>query len=161
MCFDDGKSKVPFYATCPETSPVIEAMLSPSIPKHLRKDVLNELIGSVVTLAKDPAGSHVVDACWEATRDIRHYREQIAHTLAGQADSIRSDFFGKRVWRNWNMDAYVSGRFDWGRAEGSGERRFAKMPVVKKDIPRMEGAKGQHGKEVENKSSKASKAKAR
>jgi nucleolar protein 9 len=136
-------------------------MLSPSVPLRLRKALLNEIVGSVVSLAKDPSGSHVIDACWEGTQGIRHYREQIARALADQADSIRNDFFGKRVWKNWNMDAYVSGRFDWGRQDGAQEGRFAKMPVVKKSIPREEEAKGKnHAKKVEKKASFRSKSKA-
>ena len=104
-------------------------MLSPEIPVRFRKKLLNHILGSVASLATDPAGSHVIDACWNATRDIRHYKEQIAKEMAEKADSVRNDYFGKRVWRNWNMDAFVSGRFDWGRQDGSEGKQFAKRPV--------------------------------
>lgn len=51
--------------------------------------------------------------------------------MADQADDVRSDYFGKRVWRNWNMDGFIGGRFDWGRQAGTPEEQFAKRPVVK------------------------------
>jgi hypothetical protein len=107
-------------------------MLSPNFPVPLRRKVLNHVLGSVVSLAKDPAGSHVIDASWNATQDIRHYRVKLAQEMALQPDDVRSDFFGKRVWRNWNMDGFVGARFDWGRGQGANERPFAKTPVVKK-----------------------------
>jgi hypothetical protein len=107
-------------------------MLSTTYPVPQRRKILNHILGSVVSLAKDPAGSHVIDACWDATGDIRHYREKMAREMADQADAVRTDFFGKRVWRNWNMDAFVSERFDWGRQHGAEQRQFAKTPVVKK-----------------------------
>lgn len=125
-------SAVLFYITSPYTSHVVESMLSPDFPVSLRRKVLNHVLGSVVSLAKDPAGSHVIDASWNATQDIRHYRVKMAQEMAAQADDVRSDFFGKRVWRNWNMDGFVGARFDWGREQGAHERTFAKTPVVKK-----------------------------
>ena len=83
-------------------------------------------------LSMDPAGSHIIDACWAATSDMHHYRERIARELSEQSDTIRDDFFGKRVWRNWKMDGFTTKRFEWGR-EGSGqEARYAKKPAVKK-----------------------------
>jgi hypothetical protein len=118
--------------THPQTSHVIEYMLATTFPVPQRKKILNHILGSVVTLATDPAGSHVIDACWEATGDIRHYREKMAREMAEQADVVRTDFFGKRVWRNWNMDAFVAERFDWGQQHGAEQRQFAKTPVVKK-----------------------------
>src|SRR5438552_14807652 len=117
--------------TSPQTSHVIESMLSSKYPLPVRRKLLNHILGSVVSLAKDPAGSHIIDACWDATQGIKYYRERIALEMADQADDVRIDYFGKRVWRNWNMDGYVGGRFDWGRQGVTEEGRFAKRPVVK------------------------------
>jgi hypothetical protein len=57
----------------------------------------------------------------------------MAKEMADQEDIVRTDYFGKRVWRNWNMDGFVGARFDWGRTQGGQEeRQFAKRPEVKK-----------------------------
>ena len=116
----------------PQTSHVIESMLSLKFPVRLRRKIINHILGSVVSLAKDPAGSHIIDACWDATQDIRHYREKMAREMADQEDVVRTDFFGRRVWQNWNMDGFVVARFDWGRQDGGHDRQFAKTPVLKK-----------------------------
>lgn len=117
--------------TSPQTSHVVESMLSSKYPVPIRRKLLNHILGSVSSLVKDPAGSHIIDACWDATQGIKHYREKIAREMADEADDIRTDFFGKRVWRNWNMDGFVGGRFDWGRQNGPQEGQFAKRPVIK------------------------------
>jgi len=53
--------------------------------------------------------------------------------MTSQEDIVRNDFFGRRVWKNWNLDAYVSGRMaDWERGGRGGARQFAKIPVAKK-----------------------------
>lgn len=121
-----------FYMTSPQTSHVLERMLSLTFPTRIRRKLLNHILGSVVMLTKDPAGSHIVDACWNATHDMRHYREKMAREMAQQADVVKDDFFGKRVWRNWNMEGFMDGRFDWGRQQdGSRGGQFAKMPIAK------------------------------
>ena len=112
-------------------------MISPppptKIPVSLRRKLINHILGSVVELAIHPAGSHIIDACWNATNDIRHYRPKIVQEMTSQEDIVRNDFFGRRVWKNWNLDAYVSGRMaDWERGGSGGARQFAKIPVVKK-----------------------------
>ena len=57
----------------------------------------------------------------------------MAKEMAVEEDTVRTDYFGKQVWRNWNMDGFVGERFDWGRQEGERlENKFAKRPVVKK-----------------------------
>ena len=140
-----------FYVTCPQTSHVVEYMLNKQFPQRFRRKIINHILGSVVTLAKDAAGSHIIDACWEATYDMRYYREKMAKEMADQADVVRGDFFGRRVWRNWNMDGFVGARFDWGRTGGEEqERQFAKRPEVKTKKPwqkavekrALEGGKG-------------------
>jgi nucleolar protein 9 len=111
-------------------------MLNKQFPQRFRRKIINHILGSVVTLAKDAAGSHIIDACWQATYDMRYYREKMAKEMADQADVVRVDFFGRQVWRNWNMDGFVGARFDWGRTEGEQqERQFAKRPEVKTKKP--------------------------
>jgi hypothetical protein len=119
--------------TCPQTSHVLESMLLPTHPIPIRRKLLNSIPGSVSYLANNPSGSHIIDACWHATDGIKHYREKIAKEMAEGEDEIRNDFFGKRVWRNWNMDGFIAGRYDWGRRFGGQEvgQQFAKRPVVK------------------------------
>ena len=112
-------------------------MLSSKIPAPLRRKIINHIIGSVVKLATDPAGSHIIDACWGATTDLKYQRDKIAGEMAGQADIVRNDFFGKQVWRNWNMNTYTTNRNDWRRPIGTQETQYAKMPTVKKK-PRLQ-----------------------
>jgi len=117
--------------TNPATSHVLEALVSAEeAPAISRRKLLNHVLGSVASMSKDPAGSHIIDACWTATRDLRYYREKIAKELVDNAEDVREDFFGRRVWKNWDMDWYVSSRFDWGRGITADGKGFAKRPVV-------------------------------
>ena len=109
--------------TSPKTSHVLESLLSPTYPVPIRRKLLNHILGSVSKLSTSPTGSHIIDACWTATNGLKHYREKMAREMADEEDVIRGDFFGKRVWRNWSMDGFVSGRFDWGRGEKGVLRR--------------------------------------
>jgi len=118
--------------THPFTSHVVELMLAKDIPVKWRRMIINHIIGSVASLATDAAGSHIIDACWEATGDIRHQRDKIAAELADEADVVRNNFFGKRVWRNWDMTAFVTNRMEWRRGQGPSGTLYAKSPVVKK-----------------------------
>lgn len=129
---ENDTPSVLFYMTNPATSHVLESLLSSEHTASIsRRKLLNHVLGSVASLAKDPAGSHVIDACWNATRDLRYYREKIARELGDNADDVRADFFGRRVWKNWDMDGFVGGRFDWGRGGTGEEMGFAKKPVVR------------------------------
>ena len=72
----------------------------------------------------------------------------MAKEMALEEDTVRTDFFGRQVWKNWNMDGFVGERFDWGR-DGEGEMGFAKRPEVKKkpwqrftEKKALEGGKG-------------------
>jgi hypothetical protein len=120
-------------------------MLAQRYPVALRRKLLNHILGSVVSLAVDGAGSHIIDACWGATENIKHYRDKMATEMAAQEDIVRNNFFGKRVWRNWNMHGFVNQRFDWGRGSGEQGRKFAKMPVVKKKVWQRPDGQGQGG----------------
>ena len=126
-----------FYMKSAQTSYIIEQILSSpptiTIPKPLHRKLLNHILGSVVELAIHPAGSHIIDACWNATNDLHHYRPKIVQEIIAQEDVVRNDFFGRRVWKNWKLDAYVNGRMaEWERGGATGERQFAKIPNSKK-----------------------------
>lgn len=60
-----------------------------------------------------PAGSHIVDAAWIATDGIMNYKQSIAQELINSEGKIRESFFGRTVWRNWNMDKYKTRRDEW------------------------------------------------
>jgi nucleolar protein 9 len=128
-----------FYMTHPTTSHAIESMLSPALPVPLRRKLVNHILGSVVPLATSPTGSHIVDAAWDATQDIRFQKEKIAKEMSLQGDVVRNDFFGKRVWRNWRMGVYVVNEGEWRSAEGEG--KYAKRPVVVGKKGRREGSR--------------------
>lgn len=58
-------------------------------------------------------GSHIVDACWEATLTMNLNRKAIAEELVAKEAEIRPSFFGSRVWRNWKMDKFKTRRGEW------------------------------------------------
>ncbi|KAG0642909.1 hypothetical protein HOY80DRAFT_861481, partial [Tuber brumale] len=98
----------------PQASHLIQAYLqSPHTTTPNKRILLNTLEGSFVTLSLSPNGSHIVDACWPATRGIMYIKQAIANELLSGEASIRESFFGRAVWRNWSMDKYKRSRNQW------------------------------------------------
>lgn len=98
----------------PQGSHIIQSLLlSPYSTTSDKRKLLNLLKGSFAVLAMHPAGSHIVDAAWIATNGIMNYKQSIAQELIGSEGEIRESFFGRTVWRNWNMDKYKTRRNEW------------------------------------------------
>lgn len=97
-------------------------------------------------LAMNSSGSHVVDACAQATLSgMNNYRQRIAAELAAAEPQLRDSFFGRAVWRNWKMDIYNARRSEWvnmgkhnlnNPVSGSGETKSQPSAVA--------GSKGQN-----------------
>lgn len=98
----------------PQGSHVIQSLLlSLHSTAPDKRKLLNLLKGSFAVLAMHPAGSHIVDAAWIATNGIMNYKQSIAQELINSEGEIRESFFGRTVWRNWNMDKYKTRRNEW------------------------------------------------
>lgn len=98
----------------PQGSHVVQSLLlSPHSTTPDKRKLLNLLGGSFAVLAMHPAGSHIVDAAWIATNGIMNYKQSIAQELINSEGEIRESFFGRTVWRNWNMDKYKTRRNEW------------------------------------------------
>lgn len=78
-----------------------------------RKRVLNAFFGHFVELSCDATASRFVDLCWSATGQIKLYKDRIAQELLEQADEVRGNYYGRIVWRNWNMDLFKNKRGEW------------------------------------------------
>ena len=81
-----------------------------------RRKLFSLLSGSFGRLASHPCGSHVVDAFLAGDRKgMKIYRERIANELILSESMVRESFFGRKVWRNWQMDIYKKSHGSYGR----------------------------------------------
>lgn len=102
------------YAKSHAAIKVLESFLDNSQTTVIhRKLVLNAFFGHFVELSCDPCASRFVDLCWSATATIKLYKDRIAQELAEQAETVRSNYYGRLVWQNWNMDLYKNRRGEW------------------------------------------------
>lgn len=94
-------------------SHILETCLQPQVNVIQRRKLLNHLEGLFVELACNAYGSHLVDKCWKFCYKLKHFRERIAEELVAETDKVKNSIYGKRVWRNWNLDKYVRKKFEW------------------------------------------------
>lgn len=104
----------------PTGSRVIQqALTSPTSTRQFRRQFTAQFSGYLSELALDSSASHVVDALWEATKDIFFVKERMAQELAQNEMALRDSFVGRAVWRNWSMDLYKRRRGEWAaKAKG-------------------------------------------
>lgn len=102
------------YAQSHAAIKVLESfLLSPQLTLPHRKSLLNHFFGHFARLACDPTASHFVDLCWAQTAGLKLYKDRIAQELSQSADSLRGNFYGRLVWRNWHMDLHKNRRGEW------------------------------------------------
>ncbi|KAK9236204.1 armadillo-type protein [Lipomyces kononenkoae] len=95
-------------------SHVVEAILSKdNLAVPTRRKLLNDFMGHVGSLACSVGASRAVDACNITSTGLNHYRERIAQELLANRESIMRSLYGKKVWKNWNMDLYVRSPAKW------------------------------------------------
>ncbi|KAK9362004.1 armadillo-type protein [Lipomyces starkeyi] len=95
-------------------SHVVEAILSKSdLAVPTRRKLLNDFMGHFGSLACSVGASRAVDACNVTSTGLNHYRERIAQELLANRESIMRSLYGKKVWKNWNMDLYVRSSAQW------------------------------------------------
>ena len=80
---------------------------------RFRRTIVQRLTPHAAELALDTTASHVVDAMYQASQDLRYPREQMGAQLAKSEGLLRQSPSGKAVWRNWEMDLYKSSRKKW------------------------------------------------
>ena len=104
--------------TCPDQVPRFRRIFIPRLYSH------------IADLAVDPVASHVIDALWDASSDLKFIRERLADELAQNEASLRASIPGRAVWRNWKMDLYKTRRKDWmDDAKGGGQDKPAKSGI--------------------------------
>ncbi|KAK9369788.1 armadillo-type protein [Lipomyces kononenkoae] len=95
-------------------SHVVEAILTrDNLAVPTRRKLLNDFMGHLGSLACSVGASRAVDACNTASSGLNHYRERIAQELLANRESIMRSLYGKKVWKNWNMDLYVRSPAQW------------------------------------------------
>ncbi|RKF62042.1 Nucleolar protein 9 [Erysiphe neolycopersici] len=127
------------------TSHIIQSALSPTLPVHFRRKLINLLIFSfnnsstdeqnpIIRLCLSSVGSHVLDALLictvspspflplsdtknttNSTTPLFTYAERISSILITHEHEIRNSFYGRIVWRNWSLDLFKRMRSDWVR----------------------------------------------
>jgi nucleolar protein 9 len=102
------------------TSHVLQKALKASTSTtQFRRQFVPQFSSHMKQLALDTSGSHVVDALWDATKDIYFVKERLAQELADSEHDLRDSFIGRAVWKNWSMDLYKRRRGEWkGKAKG-------------------------------------------
>lgn len=138
----------------PTASRVIQqALASPTSTRQFRRQFTAQFSGHLNELALDSSASHVVDALWEATKDIFFVKERMAQELAQNELALRDSFVGRAVWRNWSMDLYKRRRGEWaakakglgGQPEdsnGQGQRPKSRIEMARAKFAAKENAKG-------------------
>ena len=105
---------------------VLQQSLTCSNQDHaakFRRTIIQRLAPHAADLALDTTASHVVDAIYDASEDLRYPREQVAHELAKGESLLRQFPSGKAVWRNWDMDLYKRRKNVWIHGGGGEEPR--------------------------------------
>lgn len=152
-------------STHPSASRVLQqALTSPSATPPSNRQLIPRFRHHMASLAMDPSGSHLADALWHATsgKGLHFLKEQLAQELVASEAMVRGSRYGRTVWRNWEMDLFLSRGREWqmlarGGGVGSGTGRMDvgdDAPVSKKsklEIARQRFAaaaskrKGYHG----------------
>ena len=101
-------------AESPVASRIIQVALTSekSSGKFLRRFV-PAFDNMISDLAIDVAGSHVVDALWNATNGSHFMKERIAKALQSSEAKLRDSMYGRTVWKNWHMDLYQRKHREW------------------------------------------------
>lgn len=107
--------KLMAMAKHPIYSHLVESCLEPAADTIRRRKLLNQITtpGSVVELACNAYGSHVIDKLWRFTYKLKFFRERIAEELLSEETKIKESRYGKMVWKTWSLDKYLRLRFVW------------------------------------------------
>lgn len=109
------------------TSHILQVALiptDPSSPSHpgstnnapFRRKLINKFLAdpnSIVTLATNKSGSHVLDSFWDGTQGLMMLKERICSILAENMTYLRDDWVGRVVLRNWMVEQFQRRKVDW------------------------------------------------
>ncbi|KAF2400062.1 ARM repeat-containing protein [Trichodelitschia bisporula] len=105
------------------------ALTSPHASVIHRRKIIAQLYGHYGELALDPSGSRVVDAVWKGTQGLAFIRERVAEELCENEAALRESMVGRKVWRNWRMEAFRRKRGEWVQASrAAGADGFVGFP---------------------------------
>ncbi|KAK2739482.1 Nucleolar protein 9 [Onygenales sp. PD_40] len=118
-----------------------DALTLPTSTPQFRRQITSRFFGEMSELALHSSGSHVVDALWQATKDLIFVKQRFAEELAAHERALRDSFVGRAVWRNWSMDLYKRKRATWvsiakGSTENSGAQGPANVPTGQSAPPK-------------------------
>lgn len=102
-----NSSTLLLIAKDPTASHVLQESLTlPISTKQFRRKIVPNFFGHLAELSLDTSGSHVADALWHATQDLKFLKERFAQELLENEAVLQDSFFGRAVWRNWSMWFY-------------------------------------------------------
>lgn len=124
-----------------------------------RRKLVNKFLAeplSIVTLATDKAGSHALDSFWDGTQGLMMLKERICSILAENIGTLRDDWVGRVVLRNWMVEQFMRRKVEWiakvkegegGKAEivgahGVEEAAKREAQAPKKGVPAKFQVKG-------------------
>lgn len=81
--------------------------------QSFRRSFVSLFKGLLGNLAVDPVASHMVDALWAGTFDLKFLRERLAVELVASETALRDSYSGRVVWRNWKLDMFQAGKREW------------------------------------------------
>ncbi|EDK36511.2 hypothetical protein PGUG_00609 [Meyerozyma guilliermondii ATCC 6260] len=111
MCFHGVFSHVVEHALA-----VIPASIGESKEVNiLRKRLLNVFQGSIVSLACNAYGSHIVDKLWSFTVLMKMYKERFATEMKAESHKVKESTYGRLVWKNWSMELFLRKKYDWSQ----------------------------------------------
>ncbi|OLY79755.1 Nucleolar protein 9 [Smittium mucronatum] len=120
----DAKQDLILWSKDASGSRIIESFLKSSfdsVPiKHKRK-MLVKLTSFYSELALDRFGSHIVDCCWNVA-DLK-FKQTIAEELSKDSNVVKNSFFGKFVWKNCNIDLFMSKNDSWKSIQKSSDKK--------------------------------------
>ena len=97
-----------------------------------RRITIQRLTPHAVDLSMDKTASHVIDAVWKASSNLKYPREQIALELAKSETLLRQCSPGKAVWRNWKMDLFKRNKTQWTRGDSENAMPDVSLTMTQK-----------------------------
>ena len=117
------------------TSHILQVALIPTDPSSpsnpgstnnapFRRKLVNKFLAdpnSIVTLATNKSGSHVLDSFWDGTQGLMMLKERICSILAENMTYLRDDWVGRVVLRNWMVEQFQRRKVEWIQKVKEGE----------------------------------------
>ncbi|KAL9089344.1 MAG: hypothetical protein Q9159_002560 [Coniocarpon cinnabarinum] len=119
MVFDALNTLGPKHLRClahtSPLSPILQTALTADTASIIfRRKLITQFYGAIAEYSLSPSASHVIDAVERGSRrDLAFVRERIAEELSENEAALRENTFGRKVWRNWDMDLYQRDRDRW------------------------------------------------